>query len=412
MEGTGASGRDIRELGRRLAEAPDAEVTRAVAIVDQMPLRGSADQLIEPLRARLAGLRPPRPVRFTRLLFLPLDPVIVPPARWRPHMPCIPRSALAPLAATIRAGLGAEATTIDGMLEGATLQQTEAVMRAGDLLWPRAAALLSDPPPPVGWVQTGLAEALYAALARRVGAVLMQAPLLRELSAEADAGIASPRLAPVQVMLGDVSARCPEALTMLVALLLAKLPQLATQLAGIAEEDGPQAEAAVRQASRVATETLLVGLEAHGGAENVVASSELADAVLAVRRTVTLLDQLAQHGDLPQMRSRVQAIRQRLDAGCRRRFAHAMATEFLALLRQPAAGDDDGAVSGLEATARHLRGLESEARSIGGGAGYDASLRDAAAVVRAEASTMSMAARVRLVEILVGPEAALELLEA
>jgi hypothetical protein len=412
MEGEGASGRDIRELGRRLAGAPDAEITRAVAIVDRMPLRGGADQLLEPLRPRLAALRPPRPLRFTRLLFLPLDPVIVPPPRWQPHLPCIPRSALAPLAATVRAGLGAEAKAIDAIIQGAFSQQTETVMRAGDLLWPHAAALLSDPPSPVGWEQTGLAAGLYATLARRVGVVLTQAPLLRELGAEGDTGIAAPRLAPVQAMLSNVGARCPEALTMLVALLLAKLPQLASQLAGLAPDGGPLAEARLRQAGRDATETLLIGLEAQGGAENAVAVSDLADTVLEVRRTATLLNHLAQRADLPQMWARVQAIRQRLDAGCRQRFAHAMATEFLPLLGQRSAGGNSGAMSTLEATARQLRGLESEARSIGGGEAYDASLRDAAAAVQAESSTMSLAARVRLVEILAGPEAAMALLEA
>ena len=252
--------------------------------------------------------------------------------------------------------------------------------------------------------------ALYPALARRVGAVLAQAPLLRELVAEADAGIASPRLAPIQAMLADVGERCPDALTMLVTLLLAKLPQLAVLLAKIAPELNPRVEAALRQAGKDATETLLAGLEAGGGMETAVARIDLADAAQEVRRTVTLLHQLAERTDLPQARSRVQAILQRLDAGCRRRFAHAMTTEFLPLLRQLPAGSERGARKVLEATARHLRELESEARLIGGGDVYDAQLREAAASVRTLGAAMSLPARVRLVEILAGPEAASALL--
>jgi hypothetical protein len=406
----GSSGRDIRDLGRRLADAPDAEVARAVAVVDQMPQRGGADLLIDPLRPRLAGLRPPRPLRFTRLLFLPLDPLIVPPPRWQPHLPSIPRSALTPLAETVRAGLGAEATAIDAMIQGAAAHDTEAVTRAGDRLWPRAAALLSDAPPPVGWAETGLNVAMYTVLARRIGAVLAQAPLMQDLAAEAEAGFASPRLAPVHAMLLDVGERCPNALTMLVTLLLAKLPQLAVLLAKIAPELGPQAEAALRQAGQDAAEALLAGLEAGNGMETAVSRIELAEAGQEVRRIVTLLQQLAERTDLPQARVRVQAVRHRLDVRCRQRFAHAMATEFLPLLRQPPAGSDGRAASALETTARHLREMEGEARSIGGGDAYDTLLREAAAVVRERGATMSLAARVRLVEILAGPEAALALL--
>jgi hypothetical protein len=406
----GSSGRDIRELGRRLAEAPDAEVARAVAVVDQLPHRGGADQLIEPLRRRLAQLRPPRPLRFTRLLFLPLEPLIVPPPRWQPHLPTIPRSALTPLAATVRAGLGAEAAAIDALIRALSAHQTEAVARAGDLLWPRAAGLLAAAPLPVGWAETGLNVALYPALARRIGAVLTQAPLLRELVAEADAGIASPRLAPIQAMLADVRARCPDALTMLITLLLAKLPQLAALLAEIAPELGPSGETALRQAGQDATEALLVGLETGGGMEIAVSRIDLADAAQEIRRTVTLLRQLAERTDVPQMRAREQAIRQRLDAGCRQRFAQAMTAEFLPLLRQPPAGSDAAAENALETTARHLRELESEARVIGGGDAYDAQLREAATAVRAGGAGMTLAARVRLVEILAGPEAAMALL--
>jgi hypothetical protein len=47
---------------------------------------------------------------------------------------------------------------------------------------------------------------------------------------------------------------------------------------------------------------------------------------------------------------------------------------------------------------------------LGGSDDYDAQLRDAAAAVRAVGASMSLAGRVRLVEILAGPDAALALL--
>ncbi len=70
---------EIRAVTREVAGADDARVMRIVATVDAMSARGPADELIVPVRHRLAALRPPRPLRFARLLFYPLDPLIVCP---------------------------------------------------------------------------------------------------------------------------------------------------------------------------------------------------------------------------------------------------------------------------------------------------------------------------------------------
>src|SRR5580704_264145 len=103
---TRSSNPAIREVARGLAAARDEQILKAVAMVDAMPDRGAADQLIAPLRKRLAHLRPPRPLRFARLLFLPLDPLIVPAARWRIEQPTIPRSAIPSLAGALAVDLG------------------------------------------------------------------------------------------------------------------------------------------------------------------------------------------------------------------------------------------------------------------------------------------------------------------
>jgi hypothetical protein len=47
-------GPPIRALTQELVGADDPQIMRIVALVDAMMLRGSADQLIEPLRQRLA----------------------------------------------------------------------------------------------------------------------------------------------------------------------------------------------------------------------------------------------------------------------------------------------------------------------------------------------------------------------
>ena len=142
-----------------------------------------------------------------------------------------------------------------------------------------------------------------------------------------------------------------------------------------------------------------------------MAGADLADAVQEVRRMAALLQQFKERPGAPLFRTRVQAVRQRLDGECRQRFARAVAAEFLPAVQQAAAGGaaDTGP---LEQTARHLRELEMEARAFGGGDAYDTQLRSAAAAVRNSTAGMSDAARVRLVEILAGPEAAMALLES
>jgi hypothetical protein len=198
---------------------------------------------------------------------------------------------------------------------------------------------------------------------------------------------------------------------MLVTLLLAKLPHLAGLLTRIAPGLSAQADAVLRQAGQHASETLLAGLEIDGSMESAIAHSDLADTAQEVRRTATLLRQLGERSDIPQMRARGQAIRQRLDTGCRARFSQAMAAEFLPLLGQPPTGNDGNAAKVLETTARHMRELESEARLIGGAEVYDGQLRQAAKAVWEDRATLSLMARVRLVEILAGSDAAMALLE-
>jgi hypothetical protein len=83
-----------------------------LALIDDLSERGEADALIAPLRGRLAGLRPRRKLGLTRLLFTPLNPIIVDAANWSAAALSIPRTALAPLGGQVRQGLGPAAATI------------------------------------------------------------------------------------------------------------------------------------------------------------------------------------------------------------------------------------------------------------------------------------------------------------
>ena len=397
---------ELRMLGRSLTAARDEQLMRVVATVDALEKRGVADHIVAPLRPRLSELRPPRPLRFMRLLFLPLDPLIVPAARWRPGSATVPRTALAPMVETVRTALGPLAGTIDAAIAGRSVGDRESVGEAGGLLWPRAGAVLATVPALAGWADTGLPAATAAALCRAVGAVLLAAVPLRGLAAEAEAGVAL-ESGPVHAVLAEAATGGSEALAMAVAVLLAWLPQAAELLPVGASVLGPDGPALMRLAAGQATEVLLDRLEAQGGAESLAAAGRLDDAGTEVRRAATLLDALDGTGP-PERRRRLGAIRERLAASCRARFASGLEDGMAAPLKSMGRNPAPDEIADVESAARGLRQLEGAARKLGGGAYYDTLLQDAAAAVRASPADgpLGLADKVRLVELLTNSDEA------
>jgi len=396
---------DLRALGRNLAAARDEQIMRVVAMVDGLDQRGAADVIIAPLRARLAELHPTRPLRFSRLLFLPLDPLIVPAARWRPGSATVPRTALAPLAEAVEAALGPSAGTIAGAIAGHSSVDKATIAEAGEMLWPRAGAILSAAPALAGWPAAGLPASSAPAIARAVGAVLLAAVPLRRLVAGAEIGVVlEPE--PVQTILAGVAESGSEALAMAVAVLLAWLPEAAELLPRGASILGPDGTTLMRLAVGQAAEVLLDRLEVKGGSEAVVAN-RLDVSGAAVRRITTLLDALDAAGP-PERRRRLAAIRGRLEQDCRSRFARGIETGVAGALRSMGGSPTPKGLADVEATARGLRQLEGAARRLGGGGYYDTLLLDTAAAVWASPADgpLGLADKVRLIEILSGPDQA------
>ena len=90
-----------------------------------------------------------------------------------------------------------------------------------------------------------------------------------------------------------------------------------------------------------------------------------------------------------------------------------MKTEFLDRLCARAAPLTNADVVTLENAARSLRGLEQEGRAVSNSPAYQKLLTEAAEAVRAMAGEvgLSLTDQVRLIEILAGPDAALEVLK-
>nr|WP_294521094.1 hypothetical protein [uncultured Rhodopila sp.] len=398
--------RDIRAVSRDVAGADNARVLRVVATVDAMSARGSADELIAPLRQRLAVLRPPRPLRFPRLMFHPLDPLIVPAGRWRPDRPTIPRTALTPLAECVRAAMGREAGAIESAINGRTTAATDLIAAQGRLLWPLAGRLLISAAAPASWSETGFAAGIFAPLARRTGVLLSQMGAFDRLCTETARGLLPPRADSLHAILREIAAADESALPMMVTLLLHRLPEAAALL--VAGQPGSHG-AALKTTADQTVDRMLEQLARKEGAAAELAATSLEEAGAATRRIATLLRQLEEGTVTPARRAQLKLVRQQLDAGCRVRFAAGLRDEVLAPLL--AGGSPDVRV--LEIAARDLRALETEARVVGGGSAYDLMLRQAADAVQALPAEggPGRTDRIRLVEILAGSEAALAMLD-
>ena len=392
---------EIRALNRHLVSAQDAKILKVVAMVDALPQRGAADALIAPLRPRLAQLRPGRPMGAVRLLFMPFNPVLVPGPHWKRGALSVPRTAILPLARQLEAlapGLLAEA---DRVLAGAVTTDAAAVLRAGPKLWAAAAAALAATPPPPDWAEaTGLNPADHAAIRDAIVLVLRHAPAL---VGQIDAVV--PDEDVIAAVLTDAASQ-PDAMGLLISVILSWLPHAAVQVLAFTSSHSAPTGLPGRTATERAVERVLEGIEAEQDTPIVAA------ALPRLRRAVAMLDELqAGTTDRPTRSARIAATRAKLDTACR--------TQFQALLQETvvdrlATGlpEEASALAGLEAAARDVRRFEHVARRINGSDHYDRQLRATidGLVPRGADANEARVDRLRLAEILLGPEKALQML--
>jgi hypothetical protein len=414
MSGTGGSaplhGPQLRTLQRELVAAQDDQIARVLAIVDKLVVRGEADKLIAPLRGRLAELRPKRQLTLFRLLFTPLDPLIVNATDWTTGAPSIPRSALLPLAQLVHKQLGTAAVTI---AEAAARHYYESpidvLAELGTDLWPRAADVLSAATMPADWVTvSGLRPSDFTALAGAVAALLRQALPLFRVVARARQGH-EPNADELRVLLEAVAPAGSQPLAMMIANAMGWLPR-SQILVGVADDlVRRQDDPTVRATADRAVEFVLETIE-----QSPLPVSDLALATDNARRVAALLEDLdPSASQRPGRKSRLERVRRSVDAACRERFARELETHLVAPSAALATASDD-AMAALEGSARDLRRFEATARRIGGAEQYDLQLQRAAAALRPAAGEdeLARAGRIRLVEILQGPDAAMAMLKA
>jgi hypothetical protein len=398
----------VDALTRAVIGASDPQVLRIVAAVDVMIRRGPADFLIVPLRPRLAVLRPPRPLRFARLMFHPLDLLIVRAARWRGGQQLIPRNAIRPMAEHVRLAMGAAAVAIGAGIAGRSTADVDVISGFGGTLWPRVAAILADAAVPDGWGETGLGIANYRTLADAVAALLAEAVTLDGLRLDAAFGLVPAKPDAIAAMLGRVGQASRAALAMIIAVLLDRLPEAADLL--VAARCGLQ-DSVIWDATDKAAELLLRRLEQQDGIEARIAAGSLADAGLAAARIGRLLKHLGLANADDRRRERLGTARRHLAAACNARFVAGLQEELLAPLSRIGVASTETAA--LEAAARGLRVLETESRAMGNGSTYDLLLSKATEAISADSmrGRLSQMEQLRLVEILAGSDAALAMLD-
>jgi hypothetical protein len=399
----------VRALRQDLSAADDQKIKRVIAMLDDVADPKMNQALLDPLRVRLASLNLLRPLRFTRLMFLPLDPVIVAPRDWQPDEPSVPRTALAPLARIVHNGLGPEAIFIDKTIAGRKTDAIQAIALAGEALWPRAAEVLAASVPPDDWVDCGLSIKAFQPLTRAIAAVLRRGPQLRWLLRDGEVGVFESAEQAIADILKDIGKEPPEGCALIARLILLQSPHAAPLLRRFVASGADQAaKTMVRRAIDQGTEQMLSDMESDAGLSEEISRGPLANAGAMVRRISTFLHEIEEDSGASIDRPRLHAIRKKLDQACRERFSDGLNTGLLTPLAGASGPVDGNSQILMESCGRELRELETAARKVGGAANYDLLLEEATAAVMeaAAAGTLTPVRKLRLIEILSGPEAA------
>lgn len=149
----------LSRISKRTSKASDTVLQQVVAVLEAVPSRAVLDPIIEAARPRLRMLRPPRPITFARILFLPFDGAVVPLKDWASGSAKLPRPALLPISEALRAAMGPTAEKISANLGGRNFFDVLQVDSEGRALWAEAARLAPTLSFPQGLPAAGLNEA-------------------------------------------------------------------------------------------------------------------------------------------------------------------------------------------------------------------------------------------------------------
>ncbi len=403
----------VRALSKEFRNASDEKILKVTRMIDLLPERGEADALLEPVRARLASLRPARRMNRTRLLFTPFDPVVVSGASWRPGDLSIPRSILAPVAALIFSSSNDVPSIPTALDEGDEAELT----RVGTPLWQAAAACLATIAIPKDWEtpdwqkQNGLTVPMVMPLIPVLRLVLDRAVAIRTLPPRQHPGC-EPALT---ALLSEAIRVGPLGWGIMLRLLFdIAAPDQVARLA-LAMARGSRFSTTLQGGLDDAIEQLLGRMEAPQASQ--AAEQPDAGALLGRLPLIDRIEELRKLENRPaEEQRRISRLRQELATENRAVFEQALQLGLVELDR-PAADPaptmmSTEAVLAIETEARQLRTFALAASRLGHAEEYDRLLEQAAAryARNGARSGMTRADRMRVTELLVGSEKAIQVL--
>jgi hypothetical protein len=400
---------------RGLQSARDDQVMKIVGLIDALPRRGALDKLLDPLRPRLARLHPPRPLTFPRLLFRPLDPLIVDDAAWREGEGTLPRGLLLPLAREVEKGLDPDQfAALEGEIRRHSFAETTLVEKLSARLSALAGPVLTAlTAPPSGPYPAGMSGEMALALAHLAGRLLTERPALETVVRGLRAGGGDEA---ARVLLRGALYRGPLDFLATMRLLSAatgscsQIFAILGSLASTSETAREQRETVggFLQGQVARVKTFLN--EAAGMAGEAAGVTRLAARVRELGTMLRGLELCAQKGGtFPALSERgadPATLTQKLDDLC-----HSLVSEGLRtrVLERPVTGAP-GETAEREADLAALLELMDAGRLIAkSGADYDFFLREARSAVEkgvGEMGKLDPVARARLLEYLAGAEAA------
>lgn len=344
--------REVRELRQAISQASDQQLRRLVPVLDSLPRRDVANTLMAGARPRLRHLRPPRLMNLTRLLFLPLDPLIVMPRDWKPGQGLLPRSALAPLVQALQQSEPVLVAKWQPQFGRPDQWNANLLREAGAALWPAAADLPRNLP--AAWNETGLPAHVFPELAELCATIWRHAPALMRLRL---AGADGPPESLARPAFRLIAAEGSEVVGLCLRVLLpyaAKPARLVAIVTGLSAALAPAAERALDRYLEAAEP----GLDA----------TDLGTTAAVAARFASLLDDLDQSvtRDKPRRAQLLQALRRSAAESCAERLRAELRPRLMepleALLEHPA--PSDAAVEALEIAAVALRGLADSGRRL------------------------------------------------
>jgi hypothetical protein len=394
---------ETRQLVYALAGASDMALTSVVEILDRLPDRLEADRILDAARPRLRQLRPPRSLQFTRLLFLPLDGAIVDNKEWRRGEARLPRTALSAIAEALRIAMAGEAERLEESFTGKNFQDFSAVDRAGRALWTAAVGHAPHLQPGPRWDNTGLRDEDFKALVGMAAKVWRHASGLWTVIKMAGWG---PPEEAVRAALAPLAQEDNDAFTIGLATIMQKATSpglVAAASAGLSPRAPAICDAAV--------DDWLANARVALPAEGLATAASLAESFGYAFRDL----ENAPLTSNPQRGEKLVQLRQEAAETCRLAYEEGLDAEILRTLPLLCSAATSEQISALEGHARALRRIELVGRRYGIDHGYEGAARRIGAAIndaklKLEPTGMTRLDLARLTEILLGSEAALEVL--